>query len=512
MVIINIQIIGENEKILYNIVGELYMKIKNKFSKQKIDKSNIRLNKRLKLKGKLRLFTKNIKSLTKMEEFLFTENHTDFNDKLPIKEEKKYLRISDLYLINFVTKTNCSKLFDGILSLCDENPLQGYLGGEIRPKEIKDCIMSFAKASNDQRWTRLCNISPKNKELLKYCNYMTISLFEVSNDLMGINFQLCMTDDFNKDLETILMDNIKSEKTYSEYKYKTKKLYSISYPRLDDIRNSNFEDLLLEVKCQFNNLLLKYLPLELKYKLNPPISLNIYQTNYMIEEKDDFLNSLNLIKSYNAQKKEDFSVCIREKEKGDTFIHTKMWYDISIEHEKIDRSNNMFIFIDDKKIKIINDVHEFTNFLLSTITFYQLEEMIIEISKERNKLYNCPYKKIKKNYNQYEQLNKKMQKYRMIFNGIRYHKIHYKDEYLEKGFDFLNKKYKDYYSQYEELSREYTFRMNINNSKSSFTFAKVSIVVAIIALLLTIYFEYRKENNKCVNIDYNIVDEKKCNQ
>ncbi len=45
--------------------------------------------------------------------------------------------------------------------------------------------------------------------------------------------------------------------------------------------------------------------------------------------------------------------------------------------------------------------------------------------------------------------------------------------------------------------------MNINNSRSSYNFSKVSIIIAILALLLTIYFEYRKKTEDIYIQQYN---------
>jgi len=50
------------------------MDIKNKFSKSKIDKSNIRLNKIMNIKKKIRKNTEKIIPLSKMEDFIYNTN------------------------------------------------------------------------------------------------------------------------------------------------------------------------------------------------------------------------------------------------------------------------------------------------------------------------------------------------------------------------------------------------------------------------------------------------------
>ena len=457
------------------------------------------MNKKLNLKKKIRLLTKKIKPLSKLEEFLYIEEHKNL-DKLPQKEKDKYIFISNIFLENIVSKNNCLELFNGILNLYKENPLNGYLGGEIRPNDLKKAILSFSKSDNNCHWSRLCSISPKDKELYQYCDYIDISIFEISNDLVGISFNLTMTDYFKKQCEKILTKKVEPKQTYTEYKYKKKKTYGVSCSRLDSIRNSDYEDFILEIKDRFNNLFNKFLPLELTYKFKSPISLNVYQTNYNLEkDKSDYLSSLDFIESYHFLESAEDSVCIRGKERGDTFIDTHMWYSISIGSNDIDRSNCIYYFIDNKKYKLINSSQEFTNMLLLTLAFYQLEEMVDYISAERIKLYNCSYKNIRKNFKQYELLNKNMHIYRMLFNNFKCYRHIYKDDYITKGFDNLNKKYKDFYKQYEELSEEYNFRVNINNSKSAYTLSIISIIIAVLAVFLTIYFENKNVENNSDN-------------
>lgn len=470
------------------------MKIKNKYSKSKINKKNIRLNKRLNLKKKFRLLTKKIKPLSKLEEFLYEEQHMSF-DKLPIKEEDKYIFISNILITNVISKNKCNELFNGILNLYKDNPLNGYLGGEIRPDDLKGLILSFSKSENTQHWSRLCSISPKDKELYKYCDYINISIFEISNDLIAICFNLTMTSNFKEKTEEILTKKVERKQIYTEYKYKNKKSFGISHPRLDSIRNSDYEDFILEIKDRFNKLFQKYLPLELDYKNKPPISLNVYQTNYDLEkDKSDFLSSLNFVDSFHFLESIKDKVCIRKKEKGDTFVDTKMWYSISIDNN-IDRSNSVYYYVENKEQRIICTSEEFINILLLTNAFYELEEMVNYISNERIKLYNCSYKRIRKNFKQYELLNKNMHYYRMLFNNFNCYKHIYNDNYILKGFDNLIDKYNKLYKQYEELTNEYSFRMNINNSKSAYNLAILSIIVAIFAVILTIYFENRNVNN-----------------
>ena len=65
--------------------------------------------------------------------------------------------------------------------------------------------------------------------------------------------------------------------------------------------------------------------------------------------------------------------------------------------------------------------------------------------------------------------------------------------------------YNDYNKQLNELKKEYEFRTNINNIKSSYFLSLISIGIALLALGLSIFFEYRNKNDNSIkNIETKI--------
>ena len=115
------------------------MKIKNKFSKQRIDKDNLFLNKVMNIKKSIRNKTSKIIPLTDMEKFLYTEDNFEkaYDEKNTTMPKNKYLRLNDIFLLNIVSKNDCHNLYSGIINLYKDNYLKGYLGGELRHKELK---------------------------------------------------------------------------------------------------------------------------------------------------------------------------------------------------------------------------------------------------------------------------------------------------------------------------------------------------------------------------------------
>lgn len=466
------------------------MEIKNKYSKKRYDKSDLRYDKYMHFIKWFRNKTKFIKPFSKTEEFLYGDE-SKLSDKLSIIEKGKYIEISDIFLLNYISKTKLNDLYKGIIKLHSENPTKGYSGQVIKLSEIKNTIFSFSASCNNESWSRLITLTPDDEELTEISDYITIHLFEASNDFIGISFHLFLTNETKTFFSKLLSKKYEQSIQYTNIY--TKKRVGFSHIRGEIKRNDEYEDNLLEIKDRFNKFFQKYLPLELDFSNQPPISFNIYHTNYELDtDRSIFLSSLYFLENYGMKKEENVSLCIREKN-GDNFIKTKLWYDTSIKQAGIDRSRNLFYATDNKKTLMINDSSEYINFFLITLGFYELEEMIIDISNERDILYGLSPNKAKKNFKKYKQFNYRLQKYRLMFNGV-------KDYYTKNGdfkkyYEHLNQRYQKYYKQYKELSEEYAFRMEINNSISAFDFAKFSILLSLLAAGLTIYFEYRNDNS-----------------
>ena len=300
------------------------------------------------IKKKIRKKTERIIPLNKMEEFLYNTNIYESEHDNFLQPKGKYFRLNNILLINTISKNDCEKLYAGVYNLYKDNYLKGYLGGDFREKNIHELIVRYKILDNNSKWASICDISPKDEELYDLCDYVNISIFDISNDTIGIVFNMKMTDKFNEEIEKIFNKKIESKIIYDKHKYKNKWSYSIGGINKNEVRNNIYEDYILEIKCRFNKLLKKYLPLQLNYKKYPPISLNIYQSNHNIKDRENaFFHSTNLMDDYSSQEIEDVSVCIREKDskKSDEFTKIKMYYEISISNYKTDRSNNIFFFI-----------------------------------------------------------------------------------------------------------------------------------------------------------------------
>lgn len=489
-------------KILKYNIGRENMKIRNKFSRQKVDRKKLFENKIINVKKKIRLKTSKIIPLSDMEKFLYTDFKDDYFEKNTKIPEEKYIRINDIFLLNVIDKKDCKQLYAGLINLYKDNYLKGYLGGELRVKELKKCIYDYGSLSNYNRWTKVVDLSPKDKELLKLCDFIQVSIFEISKELIGIVFDLKVNETFNLEINEIFNENVEIKMEYEKIRSRKSYVYSKGKTSVTETRKSDYENYILEFKYRFNKLFSKYLPLQLRYTSKAPISINIYQTNFNVKDrKEKFYTSLGILDDFSARECKDINTCIREKGKSDTFIKTTMWYNIMIERNKIDRSNNVLFYIEDPKYTIIHSSSDFVNMFIATLSFYLLDEMQEDLTMDKNELYNCKSGNVKKNYKQYEKLNLNYHKYSSIFNGFDIHRIEYQDEYLKKGFEHIKELYVEYNEQLDEIKKEYEFRTSINNIKSTYILSTISVIIAIIALISSVFFEYRKN-------DKNITSEK----
>ena len=68
--------------------------------------------------------------------------------------------------------------------------------------------------------------------------------------------------------------------------------------------------------------------------------------------------------------------------------------------------------------------------------------------------------------------------------------------------------YVEHNEQLDEIKKEYEFRTNINNIKSTYILSIISVIIAVIALLSSVFFEYRKnDKNITVKKDNNCISE-----
>lgn len=146
---------------------------------------------------------------------------------------------------------------------------------------------------------------------------------------------------------------------------------------------------------------------------------------------------------------------------------------------------------------------ELINFFIITLYFYNIGEFSRKLSIIRNNLYKFYSKKESKIYREYDKSIKAIQKYKMMFNNVKLSNNFYSYKYLEDSLQFQNKRYEELLESYEQLEVSYNNKMLVANYKSTSWLAKVSILIAIISIFITIGLTFLKDPN-IENIDDNI--------
>lgn len=467
------------------------MKIRNRFSRRRLNRSQNRLRRWIKIKTFLRTKTLFIKPLSEAEEFLYNFKPHDLGVAYGLVDGK-YLKPIGLCMLNVVSRTNCGELYSGIMALCEKNAPKDYLFDLMKPEDVRKKIMGYEEfSSNIGGWTRLCKIVPSDKELSRYCDAIEIFIYGLSNDDIGIVFNIKTSDSFQKEADGILKERLKPSVEYHRYNYKNHK-NGVSIFTIPEQykRASNLEDFFLELKDRLNNLFVGYLPLELSFKMEAPFSINCYQTNIDFESsKDVCCSPMNVFLMDWKRKQNDASVCVRRSEKRDIFKKIKVRYGAALSHESADRCGNIFLSTDGDEDEILFGAEYFINYYNTVIALFLVEELRKDIVSERKRLRECKFGRLSKNFNQYEKLVTKRDSFDSIFEGMRFIQgnAYYCDSGLERALKSYLKLYKKCTCSIEKIRCEYEIRGNINSAKSSHRLTVLSIVIAMLALAVAIY-------------------------
>ena len=261
------------------------LKIKNRYSKNRVSKKERILGYCINLYKKIRLKIIFLKPLKERERFHLNPFYR-FMGELPSEiEEGKYFELQEITLLNLVSKVKCHQLCKGILVLNHNHPPSSSISRGIQPEKLKKQIFGyFSNTTNNCAWISLCEITPGRKELSKIANSIDIGIFNFSDDYIGITFQIKLTNEFKKTLSEAMSSEPPGKVSYSRYKCGNSKKIIQNTKSPEVSRRENVEDLVLEVKDRFHRLFLKHLPLELNYAENAPISFNEYYTNYDVKK------------------------------------------------------------------------------------------------------------------------------------------------------------------------------------------------------------------------------------
>lgn len=481
------------------------IKLTNKYYRKKYPINYRIFVKYQQLRRSFRLKTKKIIPLSKKEECLYNSKF-ELTDRVEKVKKGKYFKLNgDIHILNAIPKTDLDSLYIGLNELIIRNPVKHLLVGFLSEKDVRDSVFLFSKSSNSNSYSRSFFITPDSKELKKLIEFIEIMLFELSDDYIGICFEVNLTKEMKTELNNLINGECHGEEEFVRHYRKKKKLVSIINWNPNITREKRVNDYIIEIKCRVLRFLDKYLPLT-NYSNKAPISIDIYSTNYDLkkdEEYDSFLHSYDIF-NHRAKKINQMTTVYRYKNKSDEFVKSDFLYMCGEGQSEINRSAKLIINKPIENQKMFLDNHDIINFYIITfyiitLYFYYLGDFERTLTEIRNNLYNYYNNKESKIYKGYEQVLKKIQKFKMMFNNISLSDMSYTDDRLQESLKFQNDRYCRLIKKYDDLELSFNNKMLVSNYKSTLFLTKLSILLSILAIVITLYLSYRDEKNTISN-------------
>ena len=170
------------------------MKIQNKYSKKRKTTKDRIFENYQRLRKSIRLKTCKIIPLSINENLLY-------NDKVPRMKNTKidknrYFGLNgQIYILDTYPKAKISNLYVELNELIRKNPVTKKIISTVMEKDLKSAVLQFASADNMNRYCQHFDITPKDRKLDKIVDFISITMFELSNDFIGISFEVNLSDE-----------------------------------------------------------------------------------------------------------------------------------------------------------------------------------------------------------------------------------------------------------------------------------------------------------------------------
>ncbi len=449
------------------------------------------------IRKKIRQYTQKIIPLTPMEKILYSDNIRNIETS-KVKEGKYFEYNGIIYLLNIVPKTKVKELFSGIQNMVIRNSSNKIIGRQMFENDINDMIKIFNKNSNHHNMSRYYLIEPQDRKLIGIVKLIDITIFEFSNDYIGIASKIELNENIKKEINQIMNGDCKGEieyvKSVGKHKYVSKFEWNPNITRTKIVN-----EYITEIKCRSNEFIKKYIPIN-NYRFKEPISLDILETNYDLEQdKYDSIFEDYEIYKYGEISKID-AKC-RKSRKSDEDIKVNFLFKCAESIDDVTRSSKMLLQKEDESSELLFDVHNLINFFCIVLYFYLLGDFERILTNIRKQLHTQYLKNKKSIYSDYEKTIDNVQEFKMIFNNIYIDKKFYSYDYITESISFLNKRYDNLIKDYEKIDLSFNNKMLVNNYKSSMFLGKASIALSVAAILLTIVLQYKQDADKTIEIE-----------
>ena len=463
------------------------LELKNKIYNSKKRKKQERFNKKMELIKKIRLKTKNIVPLSKNEELLYC-NRFDYNESIEKEDDGKYLNFNKrMHILTVISKTEIDNFYNNYSILVKENPCKNGFIKIVLDDKGKDNILNFKNKINYGGWCHLGYITPKSPNLEGIVDYIYMSLFDLSDDYVGINFTITLNNEFNDELNKFMISDIDNENNYNKSYIGNRRHIGMFFRNKKIVRKEKLDDILLEIKMRCFDFLNSYINM-FPINNNSPITLDEYSTDYDFDDRNSFIINYDFYipdKKYISHK---LDIVINNIGKKNKQKFEEIDFYLDFEHNS-NRSCRLLINVSKNE----KDNFFFPNELVSIykcILIYHLNNELEENIRNKRKILNELFNS--ENYNIYDKyigINKIVNTYNSILNNSKILKTDgYSDERILNIFEHQYNKFKDLISKNKDLDSEFTNVLMAKNNKFTLILSSISLIVAIISLLLTIFY------------------------
>lgn len=473
------------------------IEIKNSLYNSKDRLKQNKFNKYIKLKRKIRLRLKKVFPLDENEKIIY--EHKSHKRKISKPEKERYLEFNKrVHLLSVIPKNELNDFYLNYKELVKGNPSKSIFSKAIIDDRIKESILSFR--SKHSGWSLLNTITPQNSDLLNIVDYITMYMFDFSDDYVGISFIITLNNSFNVELNEEIIGDVENQINYIKMYIGNKKRISYNEVSKEEVRKNRVETILLEIKMRVYEFLKQYINLP---ELNnyAPICLDEYITNYQKEDNDYFLRSYDFYSFLFDEKYEQLPIIINTQ-KDQIFDNVNFNFECGYE-KNTNRSARILIHYTNNEKDNFFEYPDFIPIYINIMCFYFNIEFKETLTKKRDILDSILKNKNKNVYSNYIGINREINYYEGILDSVSIE--HYEHMYINKHiksiFNYQRSRYKYLYNKNRKIDQEFNNYIATKSSKDSVHLAKVSIGIAIISLIITMFFsilsyiDSKKEQN-----------------
>ena len=488
------------------------IEIKNRIYNSKERKKQIRFNKYMTLKKTIRLKLKNVIPLNENEKILYTDAY-EFKDRIEKLDKGKYFAFNKrTHILSVIHKNEIDNFYYGFDSLVKKNPSKNAFSRIILDDRLKSSILSYKDKINSGGWINLGYISPKSSDLSNVVDYFHIFMFNLSDDYVGVSFVATLNEELNKELNTLMISNIPNETNYHKYYVGNKKYINKNSWNKNIIRKNKVDDILLEIKMRCYDFLNSYINL-FPISNSSPITLDEYSTDY------EFKDNSYLLRCY------DFYIFKEEQisKNLDIIVNYGQGKNFKQEFEKVDfyfecgykndnnRSARLLINIPKENDDNFFEDSTFLTIYKCILNFYfniELEKYIVQ----KREILNNTFKSKKYSiYDNYINVNQMINIYNNILCSIDTDTEfdEYNDDKISRSLKYQNERYQYLIGKNREMDGEFSNILMAKSSKSSLNLSRISIILALLSLIVTMLFSilaYTENNNNKTTENENIID------